>query len=534
MSQNPMVSPSEAERKELESVIEALGRWPRLASLMRYMGEKYFSGEVDQLHEYNIATEVLGRSKTMFDPGEDAIARVETHRLRKRLKEFYETQGREHLLQVTLPSGGYIPQFIQRPLESIDSSSLVEVDTEDSETAGDEPVEFNLFLEPSIQEPTPHPVEPQTRDRFRRGPSSRTYLWIAAVLVAAVLASYLFFRQGVFSRYQQSTHNLPPLPASVPTSVGDSSVPVRILAGYDGNPRMDSAGAAWGPDRYFVGGGTWRRNATPVARTSDPFLFDQWRTGDFSYRIPLKPGTYELHLFFVTNMRSVDNLATFSITINGQHALAGFEINSDALGDGIADERIFRDVFPDKDGFLTIAFASELGPPTLNAIEIVPSQPHRQNPIRLIMQTTPITDRKGQLWHPDNYFMNGRLSGPTRPLLDSPDPDLFAGERFGHFTYALPVDTRGRYTLVLHFVEIYFGPGAAGGGGTGNRIFRVICNGQTLLDDFDIYKEAGNFHDLVKTFRHLKPNAQGKLNLTFEPIWNNATISGIEVLDESD
>jgi hypothetical protein len=31
----------------------------------------------------------------------------------------------------------------------------------------------------------------------------------------------------------------------------------------------------------------------------------------------------------------------------------------------------------------------------------------------------------------------------------------------------------------------------------------------------------------------VKPSAQGKLNLTFEPIANNATISGIEVLDES-
>jgi hypothetical protein len=31
----------------------------------------------------------------------------------------------------------------------------------------------------------------------------------------------------------------------------------------------------------------------------------------------------------------------------------------------------------------------------------------------------------------------------------------------------------------------------------------------------------------------VKPTAQGKLNLTFEPDVNNATVSGIEVLDES-
>jgi hypothetical protein len=95
------------------------------------------------------------------------------------------------------------------------------------------------------------------------------------------------------------------------------------------------------------------------------------------------------------------------------------------------------------------------------------------------------------------------------------------------------VDTRGRYTLVLHFAEFYFGSGAPGSGTTGSRIFKVMCNGETLLDNFDILKEAGAFHEVSKTFRHLKPSAQGKLNLAFEPIVNNATVSGIEVLDES-
>jgi hypothetical protein len=86
---------------------------------------------------------------------------------------------------------------------------------------------------------------------------------------------------------------------------------------------------------------------------------------------------------------------------------------------------------------------------------------------------------------------------------------------------------------VLHFAEFNFGPKSLGGGGTGSRVFRVMCNGNTLLDDFDIFKEAGDHHAITKTFYHLKPSAQGKINLTFEPISNYATVSGIEVLDES-
>jgi hypothetical protein len=88
--------------------------------------------------------------------------------------------------------------------------------------------------------------------------------------------------------------------------------------------------------------------------------------------------------------------------------------------------------------------------------------------------------------------------------------------------------------VVLHFAEFYIGPQASGVGGTGSRVFRVMCNGVLLLDNFDIFKEAGSLHALTKTFYHLKPTAQGKLNLTFEPIENNATVSGIEVLDESE
>ena len=60
-----------------------------------------------------------------------------------------------------------------------------------------------------------------------------------------------------------------------------------------------------------------------------------------------------------------------------------------------------------------------------------------------------------------------------------------------------------------------------------------MCNGQTMLDNFDIFKEAGSFHELSMTFHHMSPSAQGKLNLTFEPVVNNATVSGIEVIDES-
>ena len=509
MSEEPAAQFPEAERAELERVVEALARWPRLSGLLRYMGEKLFSGEADQLNEYNIATDVLGRSKKVFDAGEDAIARVETHRLRKRLAVFYQTEGRDHPIQVTLPAGIYVPAFIHKP-EALSSTA-----TSDLSRA----------------------PESASASKGRRLPIGTTRGWKYAALVAslvlAAFGAYLFLRAQPSSMRTKPGANPVAVPTSEPPPSAVSSLAVRLLAGYDGPPRTDGAGRVWNPDRYFTGGGAWQRASGSIARASNPFLFQRSRTGDFSYNIPLKPGTYELHLFFSADTGAIENISTFNVWMNGRYILPAFEINCDALGENIADERIFRDVSPDKDGFLRIVFSGAMGRPTLNGLEILPGLPRKQLPIRLIMQTTPFTDRGGQFWQPDNYFMNGRLSPQTHFLLDSPYPDLFAGERYGHFTYAIPVDTRGSYTLLLHFAEFYFGSGASGYGGVGSRVFKVMCNGETLLDKFDIFKEAKSFHEITKTFRHLKPSAQGKLNLTFEPIMNNATVSGIEVLDDS-
>jgi hypothetical protein len=150
------------------------------------------------------------------------------------------------------------------------------------------------------------------------------------------------------------------------------------------------------------------------------------------------------------------------------------------------------------------------------------------------MQRSAVTDHNGNLWNPDNYFQNGSLSDVPHDVSGTPDPNLYAGERYGHFTYSIPVDTRSRYTLVLHFAELYWGPQSAGSGGVGSRIFSVLCNGSTLLDHFDIYREGGSSHALTKTFNHLRPSPEGKLELTFEPITNYATLSAIEVIDESE
>ena len=104
--------PQREARAELESVLAStlFVRSPRLSRLLQYLCNKYFEGSTEEVKEYQIGVEVLGRPPS-FDPAEDAAARVEAHRLRKRLKEYYETEGRSHALRIEVPLGHYAVAF---------------------------------------------------------------------------------------------------------------------------------------------------------------------------------------------------------------------------------------------------------------------------------------------------------------------------------------------------------------------------------------------------------------------------------------
>jgi Malectin domain len=115
----------------------------------------------------------------------------------------------------------------------------------------------------------------------------------------------------------------------------------------------------------------------------------------------------------------------------------------------------------------------------------------------------------------------------------SPDTAIYSSERWGHFSYALPVPD-GRYKVTLRFSEGHYGGGNTGTGGLGSRVFDVYCNGVALLRDFDIYREAGREGKPInRTFTGIRPNAQGKIILSFVPIKGMACVNGIEVVDDS-
>jgi len=481
--------------------------------------------------EYQIGVEVLGRPAT-FDPAEDAAARVEAHRLRKRLREFYETEGRSHTLRIEVPLGHYAVAF--RPITA-------EPPTE----AGQDEVRSGPV--PVLENGSANGSSSEIIDPPRAGRLNFRIWWriLPLVILAGVAIAMLARHPAVsnppaapLSKSQIAATGEPPAAENARLTGLAAGGSVRIACGRT-RTHTDRWGEAWQADRYYTGGSTFEIHRQYIARAYDPKLFQAGRTGNFTYKIPLGPGVYELHLYFIEGTFGPAMPAgggeisrLFEVKANGETLLSRFDIYSDAGGSNIADVRVFKDISPGPDKTLTLSFQGQTGLALVNAIELVPARPHRLNPVRIVAQEGFYTDSTGAVWKPDRFYNGGQNASHSIELRGTADPELFSRERYGHFDYAIPVG-KGTYRLSLYFAEEYFGPGGALGGQPGMRIFDVTCNGVALLRDFNLAKEGGLGQTVVKTFHGLIPNGQGTLLVNFSPVHDYASLYALEVVDES-
>src|SRR6266446_3854459 len=114
----------EQAKAELNAVLNSgwFAHAPSLAQFLSYVCSKCLEGQANHIKEYNIAVEALGRPAD-FDQKRDSIVRVEAHRLRKRLRQYYEADGAGHALRIDIPSGQYAPRFLPRVTPETRSNS---------------------------------------------------------------------------------------------------------------------------------------------------------------------------------------------------------------------------------------------------------------------------------------------------------------------------------------------------------------------------------------------------------------------------
>lgn len=96
-----------------------------LQHLLEFLVAQAYGPDAESLKESTIGMGVFNRPPD-FDPKADPVVRVQVHRLRQKLQEYYETDGRHDPILVDIPKGSYLPVFeeIANHSSGIDNPSL--------------------------------------------------------------------------------------------------------------------------------------------------------------------------------------------------------------------------------------------------------------------------------------------------------------------------------------------------------------------------------------------------------------------------
>ncbi len=326
------------ERQALERLLGSgeFHRSPNLEKILTYLCKQYFLGQGNQVKEYTVATEALDRRED-FDPKRDSIVRVEMHRLRRRLKEYYAGRGAEDLVRITIPDKSYVPEFV-----SVQPGIALR------ETAVEVAASPAVGLEPAWL-------------RVRGKPAGKNPAVTVAGLIVLLIAGIYWSQRGKPEVVPVPTATVNSASMALNASAGESRISswaggggeFRILAGHAKGRYPDRYGVVWQGDDFFTGGRPVAVEGEVRARGMDPNLFANMREGDFSYEIPLSPGAYELTLYFAETSFGEGNVfgggettRQFHVHINGKNVLTNFDVLADAHDPNAATARVFKDGKP--------------------------------------------------------------------------------------------------------------------------------------------------------------------------------------------
>jgi hypothetical protein len=131
------------------------------------------------------------------------------------------------------------------------------------------------------------------------------------------------------------------------------------------------------------------------------------------------------------------------------------------------------------------------------------------------------TTAAGDPFGPDSGFHGGVARRDTFAVSGTDDDALYASRRAGpRMLFSKPVAS-GLYTLKLHFAEPTFTE-------AGRRLFDVVAEGRRLLDDYDVFADAGTRTAVVKQFPVRV--ADGRLEVSFVASHDAAVVSAIELV----
>jgi Tol biopolymer transport system component len=157
-------------RQALRQVLasQTFRRSERMSQFLNHAVQATLTQETSRLKEVCIGIEVFGRPAD-YNPKADPVVRNEARRLRRKLEEYYTTEGAADTLRITIPRGAYLAKF-----EVFDKTEA--------------PIEFDELPRPEPSKPAdlaPVPITP--RPLWRR----RWFVAAALGLFAGLLSVYI-------------------------------------------------------------------------------------------------------------------------------------------------------------------------------------------------------------------------------------------------------------------------------------------------------------------------------------------------------
>ena len=300
---------------------------------------------------------------------------------------------------------------------------------------------------------------------------------------------------------------------SVQASPPSSQSIYRLNSG--GLQYTDGQGNVYGADQYFSGGSP-ATISNPIGGTVDDVLYQSERFGNFSYTLPLASGNYTVVLRFAEIYWDQAGKRVFDVWIEGKRVIQNLDIFARVGKNRAHDVTLPVSV---TDGVLNIEFRSLVDNAKVSAIHVMNGQADEsQIGYRLNSGGAQYTDTLGRIYKEDRYFSGGNTAKIKNPIDATTDDTLYQSERYGNFSYALPL-ANGDYTVVLRFAEIYWDQ-------AGKRVFDVWIEGKRVIKNLDIFARVGKNRAYNVTLPVSVTG--GVLNIEFRSLVNNAKVSAIQ------
>lgn len=120
----------------------------------------------------------------------------------------------------------------------------------------------------------------------------------------------------------------------------------------------------------------------------------------------------------------------------------------------------------------------------------------------------------------DKFFRSGSANSTTDPIAGTDQDALFQSERYGVYTYEIPV-SEASYDLRLFFNELYHTTAGA-------RIFSVTVEGRSVFTDLDLFAQSGHDTAYERTLKDVQVT-DGSLTISLTAKTDNGTLSGFAI-----